>query len=62
MSKQANVRTVSVADFAKGKNKKLAGILFRRKLRASGLRKPGTRWEWPVGHRDLKKVRALVKH
>jgi len=35
---------------------------LRRKLRSLGIEKPGSRWEWPVGHADLKTiVEALEK-
>jgi len=32
---------------------------LRKKLRGSSIEKPSGRWEWPVGHPDLDKVRAL---
>lgn len=34
--------------------------LVRLWLRNAEFKRPGTRWEWPEGHRDIPKVRRLV--
>lgn len=37
------------------------GRIARRKLRGSDIQKPGSSWEWPMGHGDIQKVRDLLK-
>lgn len=37
------------------------GRIARRKLRTSGIDKPGKSWEWEAGHADIQKVKELLK-
>lgn len=35
--------------------------IARRKLRGSDITKPGSSWEWKAGHKDIAKVKELLK-
>jgi hypothetical protein len=37
------------------------GRIARRKLRNSDISKPGASWEWKAGHKDIAKVKELLK-
>lgn len=37
------------------------GRIARRKLRNSDITKPGSSWEWPANHKDITKVKELLK-
>lgn len=38
----------------------IEGRIARRKLRTSGIPKPGKQWEWNIGHEDIQKVKDLL--
>lgn len=59
MSCRKQAKTVSISDLTKGDRTR--GVILRRRLRSEGIRKPGSRWVWPVSHKDLKKVKQLAK-
>lgn len=37
------------------------GRIARRKLRNSDIQKPGSSWEWEIGHSDIDTIKALLK-
>lgn len=50
--------TITLKDLAF--DHKMDGKEVRRLLRKNHIQKPGGRWEWPVDHDDLDKIKTLI--
>lgn len=58
VKKPVSPDVVTLASLTEGRD--IEGRILRRMLRNSDIEKPGTQWEWPTGHDDIAKVKALI--